>query len=96
MERTVFVSKDEDFVDKPVYNRFSQTDNFKGVPHPLNGDYTPKPQKEIDESLYVYGKRGPQKPENNVSDDKTSEYSTCQSNDSEGSIGNISNNLVES
>ncbi|GKE77975.1 hypothetical protein Tco_1544095, partial [Tanacetum coccineum] len=28
-----------------------------------SGDYTPKPQEEIDESLYVYGKKGPQDPE---------------------------------
>lgn len=76
MERTMFVSKDEDFVEKPIYNRFSKTNNFKGVPHPLNGDYTPKPQKEFDESLYVYGKKGPQKPETSLSDDKSNEYST--------------------
>ncbi|GJT94697.1 ribonuclease H-like domain-containing protein [Tanacetum coccineum] len=48
----------------------------------LSGDYTPTPQEEIDESLYVYGKKGPQEPEPNVSDDRSSEYSTCQSNDS--------------
>ncbi|GJW95650.1 putative ribonuclease H-like domain-containing protein [Tanacetum coccineum] len=48
---------------KPLYSRFTKTNDFKGVPHPLSGDYTPKPQKEIDESLYVYGKKGPQKPE---------------------------------
>ena len=41
-------------------------------------------------------KRDPQKVETGVSDDKSSEYSTCQSNDSEGSIGNLSENLVES
>ncbi|GJX46934.1 hypothetical protein Tco_0272124 [Tanacetum coccineum] len=39
----------------------NETNNFKGVPHPLYGDYTPKPQEEIDD--YVYGKKGPQKPE---------------------------------
>ncbi|GJV52179.1 putative ribonuclease H-like domain-containing protein [Tanacetum coccineum] len=59
-----------------------KTNDFKGVPHPLSGDYTPTPQEEIDESLYVYGKKGPQDPEPNVSDDRSSEYSTCQSNDS--------------
>ncbi|GJR11618.1 uncharacterized mitochondrial protein-like protein [Tanacetum coccineum] len=52
-----------------------ETDSFKGVPHPLTGDYTPKPQQEIDESLYVYGKKGPQKPEISVSDDTFSENS---------------------
>ncbi|GJT93062.1 putative ribonuclease H-like domain-containing protein, partial [Tanacetum coccineum] len=52
------------------------------------GDYTPKPKEEIDDSLYVYGKKGPQKPKISVSDDNSSEHSTCQSNDSEGSCGN--------
>ncbi|GJZ32445.1 hypothetical protein Tco_0577881 [Tanacetum coccineum] len=43
-----------DSVGKPLYNRFTKTNDFKGVPHPLSGDYTPTPQEEIDESLYVY------------------------------------------
>ncbi|GJV90631.1 reverse transcriptase domain-containing protein [Tanacetum coccineum] len=38
------VDSEEDFIDKPLYSRFSKTDSFKGVPHPLTGDYTPKPQ----------------------------------------------------
>ena len=62
MENTVFGCKEEDFVDKPVYNRFVKTDNFKGVPPPLRGDYTPNPGPEIDDSLYVYGKWVPQVP----------------------------------
>ncbi|GKC21055.1 hypothetical protein Tco_1023205 [Tanacetum coccineum] len=37
---------------KPLYSRFTKTNDFKGVPHPLSEDYTPKPQEEIDESLY--------------------------------------------
>ncbi|GJT32074.1 hypothetical protein Tco_0922493 [Tanacetum coccineum] len=95
MNHTVFNCTEEDFVAKPLYNRFSKTDNLKGVPHPLTGDYTPKPQQEIDESLYVYGKKGPQKHKTSVSDDKFNEYSTCQSNDSEGSFGNPSEHSVE-
>ncbi|GJV01279.1 hypothetical protein Tco_1334848 [Tanacetum coccineum] len=71
MNRTVFNSTEEDFIEKPVYNRFSKTDNLKGVPHPLKGDYTPKQQQKFDESFYVYGKKGPQKTEKNVSDDKS-------------------------
>ncbi|GJY15399.1 putative ribonuclease H-like domain-containing protein [Tanacetum coccineum] len=51
MNRTVFNCTEEDFIDKPLYSRFSKTDSFKGVPHPLTGDYTPKPQQEIDESF---------------------------------------------
>ncbi|GJZ04960.1 putative ribonuclease H-like domain-containing protein, partial [Tanacetum coccineum] len=61
----------------------------------LSGDYTPTPQEEIDESLYVYGKKGPQEPEPNVSDDRSSEYSTCQSNDSARSIGTSSEHSVD-
>ncbi|GJV38758.1 hypothetical protein Tco_1417198 [Tanacetum coccineum] len=77
-------------------SRFSKTDNFKGVPHPLTGDYTPKPQEEIDDSLYVYGKKGPQKPEISDSADNSTEHSTCQSNDSEGSFRNPSEHSSES
>ncbi|GJT36162.1 hypothetical protein Tco_0926581 [Tanacetum coccineum] len=58
MNRTVFQCTEKYFLNKPLYSRFSKTDNFKGVPHPLTGDYTPKPQEEIDDSLYVYGSFG--------------------------------------
>ncbi|GJS14007.1 putative ribonuclease H-like domain-containing protein [Tanacetum coccineum] len=53
------------------------------------------PQEEIDESLYVYGKKGPQEPEPNVSDDKSNECSTCQSNASAGSIRTSSVHSVD-
>ncbi|GJT02406.1 hypothetical protein Tco_0823575 [Tanacetum coccineum] len=95
MNRTMFNCTEEDFVEKPLYNIFSKTDNLKGVSHPLTGDYTPKPQQEIDESLYVYGKKGPQKHNTSVSDDKINEYSICQSNDIAGSFGNTSEHSVE-
>ncbi|GKF56761.1 hypothetical protein Tco_0170298, partial [Tanacetum coccineum] len=58
-------------------------------------DYTPKPQEDIDDALYVYGKKGPQKPENSVSDENTSEHYTCQSNDSKGSCENTSEHSFE-
>ncbi|GJX80887.1 ribonuclease H-like domain-containing protein [Tanacetum coccineum] len=95
MNFSVFNCSKEDSIGKPLYSRFTKTNDFKGVPHPLSGDYTPTPQEEIDESLYVYGKKGPQEPEPNVSDDRSSEYSTCQSNDSAGSIGTSSEHSVD-
>ncbi|GJU79829.1 putative ribonuclease H-like domain-containing protein [Tanacetum coccineum] len=95
MNFSVFNCSEEDSVGKPLYSRFIKTNDFKGVPHPLSGDYTPTPQEEIDESLYVYGKKGPQEPEPSVTDDRTSEYSTCQSNDSAGSIGTSSEHSVD-
>ncbi|GJX85842.1 hypothetical protein Tco_0336616, partial [Tanacetum coccineum] len=51
MNRTVFKCTEEDFLNKALYSRFSKINNFKGVPHPLTGDYTPKPQEEIDDSF---------------------------------------------
>ncbi|GJW45581.1 putative ribonuclease H-like domain-containing protein [Tanacetum coccineum] len=80
---------------RTLLSRFTKTNDFKGVPHPLSGDYTPKPQEEIDDSLYVYGKKGPQKPEISVSDDNSSEALPIQSNDSEGSCGNTSEHSFE-
>ncbi|GKB09406.1 hypothetical protein Tco_0837718, partial [Tanacetum coccineum] len=44
-------SSKEDSVGKTLYSRFIKTNDFKSVPHPLSGDYTPTPQDEIDESL---------------------------------------------
>ncbi|GJW79963.1 retrovirus-related pol polyprotein from transposon TNT 1-94 [Tanacetum coccineum] len=95
MNFSVFKCSKEDSIGKPSYSRFTKTNDFKGVPHPLSGDYTPKPQEEIDDSLYVYGKKGPQKPKISVSDDNSSEHSTCQSNDNEGSCGNTSEHSFE-
>ncbi|GJX51057.1 ribonuclease H-like domain-containing protein, partial [Tanacetum coccineum] len=95
MNFSVFNCTEEDSVGKPLYSRFIKSNDFKGVPHPLSGDYTPQPQEEIDESLYVYGKKGPQEPEPSVSDDRSSECSTCQSNDSAGSIGTSSEHSVD-
>ncbi|GKC95442.1 ribonuclease H-like domain-containing protein, partial [Tanacetum coccineum] len=95
MNFSVFKCSKEDSIGKPSYSRFTKTNDFKGVPPPLSGDYTPQPQEEIDDALYVYGKKGPQKPEISVSDDNSSEHSTCQSNDSEGSCGNTSEHSFE-
>ncbi|GJW58734.1 hypothetical protein Tco_0105465 [Tanacetum coccineum] len=54
MNFSVFNCSEEDLVGKPLYSRFIKTNDFKGIPHPLSGDYTPTPQEEIDDSLYVY------------------------------------------
>ncbi|GJS50959.1 hypothetical protein Tco_0624321 [Tanacetum coccineum] len=51
MNFSIFNCSKEDSIGKPLYSRFTKTNNFKGVPHPLSGDYTPKPQEEIDDSL---------------------------------------------
>ncbi|GKF50608.1 hypothetical protein Tco_0147075 [Tanacetum coccineum] len=72
----------------PLYSRFKQVE-YKGVPHPLSGDYTPREQEDIDDSLYEYGKYGPQpqSPSPTESDASSTVYSTCQSNDSDRELG---------
>ncbi|GJS02415.1 hypothetical protein Tco_0318923 [Tanacetum coccineum] len=65
---------------------------YKGVPHPLSGDYTPRAQEDIDDSLYVYGKHGPQpqSPSPTVSNASSIVFSICPSNDSDGELGAVS------
>ncbi|GKB93363.1 ribonuclease H-like domain-containing protein [Tanacetum coccineum] len=61
-------------------------------PHPLSGDYTPRAQEDIDDSLYVYGKHGPQpqSPSPTVSNASSIVFSICPSNDSDGELGAVS------
>ncbi|GJZ37938.1 hypothetical protein Tco_0584129 [Tanacetum coccineum] len=75
----------------PLYSRFKQVE-YKGVPHPLSGDYTPREQEDIDDSLYEYGKHGPQpkSPSSTVSNASSIVFSICPSNDSDGELGAVS------
>ncbi|GJV78185.1 hypothetical protein Tco_1509769, partial [Tanacetum coccineum] len=90
ISRGIFALRETDagYHDIPLYSRFKQVE-YKGVPHPLSGDYTPREQEDIDDSLYEYGKYGPQpqSPSSTV-------YSTCQSNDSDGEQGTVSDHSV--
>ncbi|GJW69102.1 hypothetical protein Tco_0123526 [Tanacetum coccineum] len=70
---------------------------YKGVPHPLSGDYTPREQEDIDDSLYEYGKYGPQpqSPSPTVSNASSIVFSICPSNDSDGELGANGINRME-
>ncbi|GJU25101.1 hypothetical protein Tco_1163722 [Tanacetum coccineum] len=97
MSRGIFVLRETDagYYDIPLYSRFKQVE-YKGVPHPLSGDYTPREQEDIDDSLYEYGKYGPQpqSPSPTVSETSSTVYSTCPSNDSDGELGAVSDHSV--
>ncbi|GJU38265.1 hypothetical protein Tco_1191222 [Tanacetum coccineum] len=56
MSRGIFVLRetDEGYYDIPLYSRFKQVE-YKGVPHPLSGDYTPREQEDIDDSQQGLG-----------------------------------------
>ncbi|GJY44201.1 ribonuclease H-like domain-containing protein [Tanacetum coccineum] len=94
MDRGIFASireTDPGYHDIPLYSRFKQVE-YKGVPHPLSGDYTPREQEDIDDSLYEYGKYGPQPqtPSPTVSNASSIVFSTCQSNDRNANHGTLS------
>ncbi|GJX34804.1 hypothetical protein Tco_0246361 [Tanacetum coccineum] len=93
MSRGIFVLRETDagYYDIPLYSRFKQVE-YKGVPHPLSGDYTPREQEDIDDSLYEYGKYGPQpqSPSPTVSNASSIVFSICPSNDSDGELGAVS------
>ncbi|GJT31370.1 retrovirus-related pol polyprotein from transposon TNT 1-94 [Tanacetum coccineum] len=94
MNRGIFASireTDPGYYDIPLYSRFKQVE-YKGVPHPLSGDYTPREQEDIDDSLYEYGKYGPQpqSPSPTVSNASSISFSICPSNDSDGDLGTVS------
>ncbi|GJT82440.1 hypothetical protein Tco_1056782 [Tanacetum coccineum] len=56
MSRGIFVLRetDEGYYDIPLYSRFKQVE-YKGVPPPLSGDYTPRAQEDIDDSGLKHG-----------------------------------------
>ncbi|GJS37155.1 ribonuclease H-like domain-containing protein [Tanacetum coccineum] len=95
MDRGIFASireTDPGYHDIPLYSRFKQVE-YKGVPHPLSGDYTPREQEDIDDSLYEYGKHGPQPQSPSPTETNASSivFSICPSNDSDGELGTVSN-----
>ncbi|GJY40430.1 putative ribonuclease H-like domain-containing protein [Tanacetum coccineum] len=54
---SVFRCSKEDSIGKPSYSRFTKTNDFKGVPPPLSGDYTPQPPGGNDDALYILCKK---------------------------------------
>nr|GFB42016.1 hypothetical protein [Tanacetum cinerariifolium] len=49
---------DEDWEGKPMYNRFTKVNHYKGVPPPMNGNYMPtSTSPDTDESPRHYGKQ---------------------------------------
>ncbi|GKF79913.1 hypothetical protein Tco_0235481 [Tanacetum coccineum] len=94
IDRGIFASireTDPGYHDIPLYSRFKQVE-YKGVPHPLSGDYTPREHEDIDDSLYEYGKYGPQPqtPSPTVSNASSIVFSICPSHDSDGELGAVS------
>ncbi|GJS12848.1 ribonuclease H-like domain-containing protein [Tanacetum coccineum] len=76
--QSVFMSKESDFINQSLYDRFVTTGGMHAVPPPMTGNYMPSgPDIEIDYSQFTYGLKQSQPSE---SETQTSEFDTCESN----------------
>ncbi|GJR15232.1 putative ribonuclease H-like domain-containing protein [Tanacetum coccineum] len=74
--QSVFMNKESDIENQPVYDRFAQ--GMHAVPPPMTGNYMPSgPEIEIDYSQFTYG---PKQTQPSESESQSSEIDTCESN----------------
>ncbi|GJY18046.1 hypothetical protein Tco_0389537, partial [Tanacetum coccineum] len=73
--QSVFIGKESDFENPPLYDRFVTAGGMNAVPPPMTGNYMPSgPDIEIDESQFTYG---PKQTQPSESETQTSEFDTC-------------------
>ncbi|GJZ21276.1 hypothetical protein Tco_0558315 [Tanacetum coccineum] len=73
---SVFMNKESDIENQPVYDRFAE--GMHVVPPPMTGNYMPSgPKIEVDYSQFTYGSKQTQPSE---SEPQSSEIDTCESN----------------
>ncbi|GKA02175.1 ribonuclease H-like domain-containing protein, partial [Tanacetum coccineum] len=76
--QSVFMGKESDFENPPLYDRFVTAGGMHVVPPPMTGNYMPSgPDIEIDYSQFTYG---PKQTQPSESETQTSEFDTCESN----------------
>ncbi|GJT00960.1 hypothetical protein Tco_0822129 [Tanacetum coccineum] len=76
--QSVFMNKESDLENQPLYDRFVTAEGMHAVPPPMTGNYMPSgPDIEIDYSQFTYGLKQSQPSE---SETQTSEFDTCESN----------------
>ncbi|GJS52207.1 putative ribonuclease H-like domain-containing protein [Tanacetum coccineum] len=74
--QSVFKSKESDFENQPMNDRFAE--GMHAVPPPMTGNYMPSgPEIEIDYSQFTYG---PKQSLTSESESQSSEVDTCESN----------------
>ncbi|GJY61559.1 ribonuclease H-like domain-containing protein [Tanacetum coccineum] len=74
--QSVFMNKESDIENQPVYDRFAE--GMHAVPPPMTGNYMPSgPEIEIDYSQFTYG---PKQTQPSESESQSSEFDTCESN----------------
>ncbi|GJU91988.1 putative ribonuclease H-like domain-containing protein [Tanacetum coccineum] len=79
--QSVFMNKESDLENQPLYDRFVTAEGMHAVPPPMTGNYMPSgPDIEIDYSQFTYG---PKQSQASESETQTSDFDTCDSNCSE-------------
>ncbi|GJT18386.1 ribonuclease H-like domain-containing protein [Tanacetum coccineum] len=75
--QSVFMSKESDFENQPLYDRFVTAEGMHVVPSPMTENYMPYgPDIEIDYLQFTYG---PKQSQPSESETQTSEFDTCES-----------------
>ncbi|GJR92677.1 hypothetical protein Tco_0264851, partial [Tanacetum coccineum] len=76
--QSVFMNKESDLENQPLYDRSDTTEGMHVVPPPMTGNYMPSgPDIEIDYSQFTYGPKQSQPSESKT---QTSDFDTCESN----------------
>ncbi|GJR13601.1 hypothetical protein Tco_0796253 [Tanacetum coccineum] len=75
--QSVFMNKESDLENQPLYDRFVTAEGMHVVPPPMTGNYMPSgPDIEIDYSQFTYG---PKQSQTSESETQTSDFDTCES-----------------
>ncbi|GJU44402.1 ribonuclease H-like domain-containing protein [Tanacetum coccineum] len=75
--QSVFMNKESELVNQPLYDRFVTAGGMHVVPPPMTGNYMPSgPDIEIDYSQFTYG---PKQTQTSESETQTSDFDTCES-----------------
>ncbi|GKA05888.1 hypothetical protein Tco_0685008 [Tanacetum coccineum] len=75
--QSVFMSKESELENQPLYDRFVTAEGMHAVPPPMTGNYIPsRPDVEIDYSQFTYGSKQYQTTESAT---QTSDFDTCES-----------------
>ncbi|GJZ53462.1 hypothetical protein Tco_0608347, partial [Tanacetum coccineum] len=79
--QSVFMNKESDLENQPLYDRFVTAEGMHAVPPPMKGNYMPYgPDIEIDYSQFTFSLKQSQTSESKT---QTSDFDTCDSNCSE-------------
>ncbi|GJU50486.1 putative ribonuclease H-like domain-containing protein [Tanacetum coccineum] len=78
MLQSVFMNKQSEIENQPLYDRFVTAEGMHVVPPPMTGNYMPSgPEIEVDYSQFTYG---PKQTQPSESESQSSESDTCESN----------------